>query len=507
MNAPEGLPTSSAAEAGLDYSGKWKAFSAIAISFVTMVMSISMVFVALSAIADDFGITLRAVTWVVVVQALTISALMMPMGRLADIVGWKRIHLIGLLLFGGGSVFVALAPTFGLLIVARVVMAAGSAMGQSVGTAMVVSVFPPTERGMAIGSQTTAVAIGGASGPVVGGLVLQVLPWEALFLMIVVPIGIAFVAGFLILDEKRMRREERPRGSTFDWFGALLSAIAVIILVITINNPLGLPWASPAILGSLLSVVLLLAVFVRWELRSKHPMLELRLFRNTVVSLSLIARLLGFMGATASRFLMPVYLISLRGMEAGAAGSVLFLTSLGMGLAAQASGRLSDRFGSRPFAVLGFALLLLTSVPMALLESDSALPFVALLLFVNGLGTGLWGTPNSSVILGSVPPSSLGVVAALTNLTRNIGNVFGQAIASGVVVAVMAAGGFDIPLSEVGNSPAAAGAFIDGWRVAFLLVAVYAVVGLVLALATKPSKGEPAPATPATRRAPGVAAP
>ena len=100
------------------------------------------------------------------------------MGRLADIVGWRRVHVTGLVLFGAGAVLTALAPSFPLLIVARIVMAAGNAMGQSVGTAMVVAVFPPRERGMAIGSQTTAVAIGGASGPIVGGLTLQVLPWR-----------------------------------------------------------------------------------------------------------------------------------------------------------------------------------------------------------------------------------------------------------------------------------------------------------------------------------------
>ncbi len=486
MSASGEPPASVESTPGFDYSGKWLAFSAIGLSFVTMVMSISMVFVALSAIADDFGVTLRAVTWVVVVQALTITALMMPMGRLADIVGWKRIHLLGLVLFGGGSVLVALAPTFGLLIVARVVMAAGSAMGQSVGTAMVVSVFPPTERGMAIGSQTTAVAIGGASGPVIGGLVLQALPWEALFLMLVVPIGIAFVAGYLILDEKRMRRQEESRRSGFDWAGAGLSAVAVVILVITINNPLRVPWLSPLILGSAAAVVVLLAIFVYMELRTVDPMLELRLFRNGPFSLSILARLLGFMGSTATRFLAPIYLISLRGLEEGAAGGVLFLTSAGMGIAAQASGRLSDRFGSRPFLVFGFLVFLSSALPMAFLTKESPIQLVMVLLLVNGLGMGLWGTPNSSVILGSVPPLSLGVVAAFSNLTRNVGNVFGQAIASGVVVAVMAANGFDIPLSEVGDSRGAGAAFVDGWRVAFLLVTAYTLISLVLSTLTRP---------------------
>jgi EmrB/QacA subfamily drug resistance transporter len=493
-----------AAVVAMDYSRKWFAFSAIGISFVTMVMSMSMVFVALSAIAEDFDVTLRAVTWVVIVQALTISALMMPMGRLADIFGWKRIHLIGLVLFAGGSLFVALSPSWWVLIVARVVMSAGSAMGQSVGTAMVVSSFPPEERGMAIGSQTSAVAIGGVSGPILGGLVLQVLPWEALFLMLVVPIAIAFVAGYFLLDENTMRPNRSSERSPFDWGGAILSSVAISLLVLAINNPLRLGWDSPILAGCLLTVVILLALFVRWELRYDRPMLELRLFRDRVFSLAVITRLLGFMGTTAPLFLMPIYLISFRGISPGAAGGVLFLTSFGMGIAAQAAGRLSDRFGARPFSMLGLAMVMVTSLVMALLGRDTSIPLVMAALFISGLGSGFFNVPNNSLILGSSPASALGVVAALTNLIRNVGNVFGQAIAAGVVVAAMATQGYDIPLDKIGGNPGAGGAFLDGWRVAFLLVTAYSSVALLLAWQTK-QRGDPAAVAEAPLTAAGPA--
>jgi len=373
-----------------------------------------------------------------------------------------------------------------VLIIARVVMAIGNAMGQSVGTAMVVSVFPPHERGTAIGSQTTAVAIGGVSGPIVGGLVLQVLPWEALFLLLVIPISIAFVAGYLILDEKKMRREQRKQRAPFDWGGAILSAIAITLLVITINNPLGLSWASPLPIAALAVVVALLAWFVRWELRTNDPMLELRLFQDRVFSLGVLTRLFGFMGTTATLFMMPIYLISFRGIAEGGAGGILFLTSLGMGIAAQTSGRLTDRFGPRPFTMLGLSLVLVTAVPMAFLQRSTPIPAVMVLLLVNGLGSGFWNVPNNTMVLSSAPQSALGVVAALTNLTRNAGNAFGQAIASGVVVAVMTSQGFDIPLGDLSDNPAAGGAFLDGWRVAFLLVAVYASIGLALTARAKP---------------------
>ena len=166
---------------------------------------------------------------------------------------------------------------------------------------------------------------------------------------------------------------------------------------------------------------------------------------------------------------------------------MIFLTSLGMGVAAQCSGRLSDRFGTRPFAVAGFGILLLVTLPMAFFDGGTPILIVALLLLGTGLGMGTWNVPNNSAIMGTVHPSRLGVVGALTNLTRNAGNVIGQAIAAGIVAAIMAAGGFDIPLSEIADTPGAARSFIDGWRAAFALAAAFAIASLVLAIRTRPA--------------------
>lgn len=463
---------------------KWKAFAAIGLSLTTMVMAYSMVFVALSPIADEFGVTLGQVSWVVIAQALTVSALMLPMGRLADMVGRRRVHLTGLVLFGGGAACTALAPTFALLIAARVVMAVGSAMGQSVGTAMIISVFPERERGKAIGSQTTAVAIGAASGPVVGGLVLQVLPWQALFLMLVVPISIAFFAGQRILDEKLVSHHTRET-APFDWAGAVLSGLGVIALVLTINDPAGQGWSSPLVLGGAAVALLMFVAFVRWELRTASPMLELRLFQSPVFSMAVVTRLVGFMGTTVVWFLMPVFLISLRGLGGAAAGGVLFVGSVAMGITAQTAGRLSDRFGPKRFSVAGFALLAAAGLSFSTMGQSTSIALVMVALFVNGMAMGMWNVPNTSMIMGAVPPSRFGVVGAFTNLTRNVGNVVGQAIASAVVVGVMAAQDFDVPLSDIADLPGAGSAFVDGWRVMFVLVTIFASIGLVLSALTR----------------------
>jgi len=488
LSEPSTSPTPPADQTDVPNANKWVAFTAIGIAFFTMVASMGMVFIALSQIADTFEINLRSASWIVIVQGLTISAFMLPMGRFADIIGRKKVHLIGLIIFGSGSVFTALAPSFGLLILARIVTAIGNSMGQSVGTAMVLSVFPARERGKAIGAQTTSVAIGGAMGPVIAGIVLQFLPWQSLFLMLTIPIGIAFIAGYFILDEKVVSQQRSGVKPSFDWMGAIVSGVMIIIVVILINNPFDVAIISTPILGGIVSAVLLLVFFIRWELRSPSPMLDLRMFKNVMFSMAIATRFLGFLGTTTVRFLMPIYLISLRNIEEAAAGGILFLTSLGMAAAASSSGRMGDKIGERRFTVAGFAMLVATAVAFMVLTSETSFWIVSLVLLVNGISMGLWGVPNNSTILGSVSKESFGVVGALTNLTRNVGNVAGQAIASAVVVGVMVADGFDIPLSDITGNKAASDSFMNGWKYAYMLVTVFSLMGLALAIMTKPSK-------------------
>jgi MFS family permease len=334
------------------------------------------------------------------------------------------------------------------------------------------------------------VALGGASGPIIAGLMLQWLPWQAMFWALTIPIGIAFVAGYFILDENRVSPNRPQQRPSFDWLGAILSGATVIIAVILINNPFGVPVLSPLILGGTVTAVMLFTVFVWWEIKTDSPMLELRLFRNLIFTMAVATRFLGFLGTTAVRFLMPIYLISLRSLEEAAAGGVLFLTSLGMGIAAQSSGRLGDKFGERPFAIFGFVMLVVTAVAFMTFTSDTGMWKVMVVMLVNGLAMGLWNVPNNSIIMGAVPRGSLGVVGALTNLTRNVGNVTGQAIGSAIIVGVMVSEGFDIPLSEIGGDQAAGRSFMNGWRLAYVFVTAFSLLGLLLSILTKPVRAE-----------------
>lgn len=472
---------------------KWRAFWAVGLSLVTMVMSFSIVFLALPAIAEDFGITFKEASLLVIAQSLTVSAFMVPLGKVADMIGRKKFHLIGLILFGGGAIACAFATNLTFLIVTRVIMSLGSSMGQAVSTAITTSVFPGNERGKALGSQTTAVAIGGASGTIVSGVTLQFLPWQALFIFMAIPTAVAFFWGLYIFKDERIGSfsgEERP---PYDWLGAILSAVATAIVILTITNPFALDWGSPIIISGAFAGTATIAVFIWWQLKTKHPMVNLRLFKISVFKFAILTRYFAFMRSSATMFLMPIFLVAFRGWPEIYASGVMLLMAIGMGVGAQVFGRLSDRYGTRPFMVGGFVVLIFTGVALATLSATSPLYYIAIVTLVNGLAQGAWSAPNAAATMGSVPRSSYGLVSAIINLTRNLGNVSGQAIVTAIIAGVMIARGFDIPLSELDDTPGAGKAFLDGWSYAYFVATGIVALALVTSFLTKPSRHETTP--------------
>jgi EmrB/QacA subfamily drug resistance transporter len=482
-----------------DDNYKWKAFWTVALALFVMVMDFSITFLALSTIADEFDVTLRAVTWVVIASSLTLSAAMLPLGRVADLTGRKNFHITGMVIFVIGSVIAAAAPSLGVLIAARVVMAIGGAMGQAVVMAIITAVFPSNERGKGLGMLTTAVAIGATAGPIVAGPMLQFFGWRSLFIFLAVPTTLAIFFAIRVLDDARIGSSKSVPGRRYDWVGAFLSAGALSLMILTISNPFGFDWGSFQIIGGGILAFVLFATLVWWELRFSSPMINLRFFNNATFAFSTLTRLLGFIGSSATFFLMPIFIQSFLGFSQSIAGVVMFVGALGMGIAGTLSGRLSDRYGFRIFTFLGIGTLLFTGIGLAFLTMDTPVWVIMPVLFINGLGMGLWMAPNMNATLSVVDRSDYGSVSAFLNLVRNVGSVSGQAITTAIITGVMVARGLEIGLGELAdNADGPAGdAFLDGWRIAFFVLAGFTVVAFLAALRTKPGKEPqlvPAPA-------------
>jgi MFS family permease len=235
-------------------------------------------------------------------------------------------------------------------------------------------------------------------------------------------------------------------------------------------------------IGGAITAVVLFIYFTWWELRSDSPMLDLRMFRNRVLSIGSSARLFAFLGSSATFLLMPIYLIGIRGFEAAFAGGILFLSPVGVAIAAQLSGRLGDKYGTKPFLIAGYTATAIAAAAFAFATTDTPIWTVMIILFMSGAGMGTWNVTSNSVIMGAAPSAAMGVVGALTNLIRNIGTVVGQAVMTTVIVGVMISRDVDIPLSEVSESPDATLAYMAGWRIAFGAAVVFNLIALALSM-------------------------
>lgn len=456
---------------------KWRAFAAMAMTYFLLVSASSMSFLVLPDIADDFDVTLRTVGWVVIIESLLVAACLLPVGSLADRVGRRRILWWGMAIFGVGLVATGLAPTFPLLIAGRVVTAIGNVLAQSVATGILVAAFPPHERGLAMGGQTTAVGAASASGPLVGGLLLGPLSWEWLFLLLAIPVFATLVIIPAVLEDDSVGPVTGRRSA--DRLGGVLAGLAIVLVVVTANNPFEFSWLSIPIVGGGVAAVLVIAAFVRWELDHQTPMLDLRLFALPSFGAAVAVRVMGFAASTATTLLIPIQLISVRGLSSRTTGIVLASFAVGMAISAQISGRLYDRLGPRPSVVTGLIAQAAVMTTFAFTGLDTSLGVIIPITIAAGLSLAMWNVPANSSMMGATSSASLGVVGAFTNVTRTFGSVLGQAAVTAIVAGVLASQGFDIPLGDIADTTGADDSFIDGWRAAYLVAAGVSLVALV----------------------------
>ena len=472
---------------------KWWAFGTIAIGTFLSVVDHGSVLVALPNIERHFGSNLPSVQWIVVGYALTISVLILPMGRLGDIIGRKQVYIGGMVIFVVAAALAGVSPNLGSLIAAKIFQGVGSAMVQSAGIAMVITSFPGTERGKALGTHLSVVGAGAIAGPAIGGLLVSAFEWRSVFFANV-PVGIftIFISMLILPLDKPEPVAEGEARQRFDWGGAVFSGLALLGFLLVVGNGDRLGWTSGLIVSGAIATVLVSAAFVWWELRFPTPMLDLSLFKRKLVSFGVAAGWFSFMGSSASRFMMPFYMQRVLELSPREVGLLLIPPAMCMVLLGPISGRWSDRFGSRGLTVGGLTVSAVAWVIMATsLTEFSPILLIVVLLMAQSAGTALFNSPNNSSILSAVERSQYGVVSALTQLVRNSANVTSIAIATTVVVATMGARGVEPSLDAV--NPDVAEAFVAGLKWAFWMMAGLLLVGIILS-ALRGGRPKPEPA-------------
>jgi EmrB/QacA subfamily drug resistance transporter len=438
---------------------------AAASSFLTPFMG-SAVNVAVPTIGRDLGIGAVALGWVATSYLLAAAMFLLPLGRFADIHGRKRMFLTGLTVYGATSALCGLANSESMLIGFRVLQGAGVSMIFGTSMAILTSVYPPGERGQALGITVASVYTGLAVGPYLGGLLTEYLTWRSVFLVN------APVALILVVVAARQLKGEwaDARGERFDRVGALLYSVSLPTFMYGLSR---LPGATGSTLA--LGGVAGLAAFAFWESRTHHALLNVRLLiENRVFACSNLAALLNYSASFGSGFLLSMYLQYLHGLSPKQAGLVLLAQPVMMAVFSPLAGRLSDRSEPRIIASIGMALTALALAALSWLSEGSSLEFVVGCLVVLGLGFALFSSPNANAIMSSVEQRLLGVASGMVGTMRLTGQMFSM----GVVMWMLS--------TYVGQrqiTPELHGAFLDCTGAAYTLLAGLCAAGVLASLA------------------------
>jgi EmrB/QacA subfamily drug resistance transporter len=463
--------------AKLTPSMSW-ALAALSLSMLLPALGTSIANIALPALAQAFGAPFQAIQWIVLAYLLAITTMIVSVGRLGDIIGPRRLLLVGIGLFTTASLLCGLASTLWLLIAARAVQGLGAAIMMALTMAFVGGMVPKERMGSAMGLLGSMSAVGTALGPSLGGFLISGFGWQAIFL-VKVPVGaFAFLLASCTLPEDR--KASKSKRNSFDTMGTLLMALtlAAYALAMTIGRgsfgPLNLALLAAAVAGT--------GSFVLAEAKGASPLIRLEMFRNPVLSAGLVMSAAVMTVMMATLVVGPFYLSRGLGFDAALVGLVMSAGPLVAALSGVPTGRIVDRFGAEPMTKAGLGGIAAGSLALTMMPMGFGIPgYVAPLAAITA-GYALFQAANNTAVMTDISQDQRGVVSGMLNLSRNLGLITGASVMGAVFTA--ASGATDVTAAH--PEDIAAGMQATFAVAAVLIVAALAIGSGIHALATRP---------------------
>ena len=384
----------------LDY--KWMVLSVTTVGSFMAALDSSIVIIGLPTILQQLHASIVHGIWIITGYSLMMTILAVVLGRMADLLGRVRLYNLGFAIFTAGSLFCALSKTGEQLVISRLIQGSGAALLSVNSIAIITDAFPKEQLGMGLGTNIMAMNLGAISGYTLGGIMITTLGWQSIFL-INVPIGIfGTIWGYLRLKEVRLK----PAGQKFDFAGSILYCVALttVLMALAIGDPLSI--RNLIILGC---GVAMFGVVMLVELKQKFPTLDLTLFKIRAFGAGTLTAFLGFLAFGCGPFLRSLYLQLILGYSALKAGLLLIPLEVVIFILSPISGRMADRYGSRILTSIGLALNAAALIWFSTLTDKSSYGAVLISLVLFGAGMALFGPPNMTSIMGSVPAEKRGV--------------------------------------------------------------------------------------------------
>lgn len=434
-------------------------------AFITPFMG-SSINTALPQMGDDLNMNAILLGWIATAYLISSATLVIPFGRLADIVGRKKIFLLGTLIYTIASLLCAISTSPAMLIIFRVLQGVGGAMNFSNSMAILTSVYPAKDKGKVLGINVASVYAGLSVGPFLGGYLTEHFGWRSIFILNI-PLGIIVIA--LVLWKVR-GDWAKAKGEKFDLAGSVLYTIALIALIYGFS-------LLPSMTGVwlILGSFILLACFLILETKIKSPVLQIKLFKNNAVfTYSNIAALINYSATFAVAFLLSLYLQYIKGYSPEKAGLILITQPVIMAIFSPFTGKLSDRIEPRILASIGMALTTAGLIILIFLTDTTGLLPIILSMILLGFGYAFFSTPNTNAVMSSVNESFYGIASAIISTMRQLGMM----LSMGITMLL-----FALIIGKAEITPEFYPDFLRSFKIAFIIFSVLCIIGVIASLA------------------------
>jgi EmrB/QacA subfamily drug resistance transporter len=466
-------------------SYKWWALSCTSLGMLLATINSGTLIIALPDLERSLHTSLLELVWVILVYMIASTVLVLSAGRLSDQFGRKKAYVGGFVLFALASLGAGFAANGTQLILWRILQGVGGAFLFANAAAIVTDAFPREQLGVAMGTNTMVAAVGLVIGPVLGGALVAInWPWVFWFN---VPLGLAGAAwGAVVLHEVTGRSEDR----SFDFLGTVTFLIGLTGLVYGISKGGISGWGSPLVIGALILAAILLPAFVLIESRVKAPMLDLSIFRNRLFSTASGAAFANGLSRFALMFVFVFYFQGVQGNSPILAGVKLAPLALGMLISSPLAGMWADRRGSRMLAVAGMLVTAAGLALMTTLQRDTSYLWPGIYMFVVGIGSGMFNSPNTAAMMGTVAPHRRGIAAGARVLVQNTGAVISIAFVLAIVTSAVPKNVLFSVFSGLANhiSTAELTPFISNMHTALWCLTAVSLAGAVIS-AARPKEG------------------
>lgn len=466
---------------------RWWSLSVASLATLIVTTDTGQLSIALPVITKEFAADLTLASWLALVYALVTASLYLPCGRLSDLFGLGKLFLGGFVLYAVSSLAAALAGSAGQLIFFRAFQAAGSALIMANNFALVTALFPPEERGRAMGiAGGTISALGYSLGPVVGGLLTHAFGWRANFWLSSALALMGFLAARLLLPPESFTGNIADR-KRFDFLGAASFAAAVSALLLALASAQKGAWGERSVQLSALTGAGALVFFIFWERRANPPLLDLKLFRIPAFTLGNTARWFSFITMSISNLLMPFFLQLVMQLDPLRTGILIAPTAVAMALLAPVTGWMSEKFAPERLCAIGLTVNAGALVYLGVLHPESSFIDLVGALALLGVGMGIFQTPNNNLLMSSVPRHRLGIGSSVLSIVRSLGYSLGATLATVIVIHQLRLATGATSLENLAANPGGADsavlqAFLRGYRQAFFVAAAIALAGAVISL-------------------------